>query len=410
MLKWILPFAVLIILIAASFALMATKPEAKRFAGRPQAAMLVETEMLTPQDYTVKVTSQGIVQAKTQTLLTPQVSGKVMSISDKLDVGAQFKQGDILIQLDDADYQIDLQIAQADVANAESALQQELAQAEVARKEWELRKRRNTQGKSLFLREPQVKAAKASLAASNARFKRAKLNLERTNIKAPYDGIVKSKQVSLGQNVNANSQLATLFSVDVVELRLPIKNRELDYLIQDQLNQPVDIYLTDKPTVKWTGYVHHMEAAIDEATRQLHAIVRVNNPYNDPTKPLRVGTFVEAQITARSYSNVFVIPRYLLNQKNEVAIKEQNKMIKREVVVAWKGSSEAILSAGVSANEQIITTPVSNLASGTAVNTSEEVKAQKAQMKVKRAKTSQANDNESRKQKRQKPPKSEQGA
>jgi RND family efflux transporter MFP subunit len=408
MLKWILPFAVLLALIAISSALFATKPEAKRFAGRPQATMLVETETLVPQNYTVKVTSQGIVQAKTQTILTAQVSGKVVAISSKLDLGAQFNQNDILIELDDSDYQIDLQIAQADVANAESALQQELAQAEVARKEWELRKRRNTQGKSLFLREPQVKAAKANLAASNARLNRAKLNLERTKIKAPYDGIVKSKQVNLGQNINANSQLATLFSIDVVELRLPIKNWELDYLIQDQLNQPVDIYLTDRPTVKWTGYVHQLEAAIDEATRQLHAIVRVESPYNDLAKPLRVGTFVEAQITARSYSNVFVVPRYLLNQKNEIAIKENNKMIKRSVAVIWKGSDEVIISDGISANEQLITTPVSNLASGTAVNTSEEIKAQAAKMKANRAKPS--NNKEASQPKRQKPPNSEQGA
>jgi RND family efflux transporter MFP subunit len=409
MLKWILPFVVLIVLVAASFALIATKPAAKRFEGRPQAAMLVETKTLTPQNYTVKVTSQGIVRAKTQTSLTAQVSGKVVSISNKLDVGAQFNKDDILIELDDSDYQIDLQIAQAEVANAESALQQELAQAEVARKEWELRKRRNTQGKSLFLREPQVKAAKASFAAANARFMRAKLNLERTKIKAPYDGIVKSKQVNLGQNVNANSQLATLFSVDVVELRLPIKNWELDYLIQDQLNQPVDIYITDKPSVKWTGYVHQLEAAIDEATRQLHAIVRVERPYGNPTKPLRVGTFVEAQITARTYSDVFVIPRYLLNQKNEIAIKEQNKMIKRSVVVAWKGRDEAIISEGVSANEQLITTPVSNLASGTVVNTSDEVKVQKEKRKAEKEKSSQTSNKDTSKQTSQKPSKSERG-
>ncbi len=391
--KILIPLAILAFAIVIAKVLLSNKPEAKRFGGREAQPMLVETKQLTAIDYQPWIESQGVVNAHTQTRLSAQVSGRVTYLDEKLRRGARFAQGDVLLKIEQADYLVEVQVAQADVANAESALQQELAQKEVAEREWNLRPK-DEKARALVLREPQVKAARAALKAAQARLERAQLNLERTVIKAPYDGRVLERFVDVGQVINANTQVAEIFSADKLEVRLPVKNRDLEVLDFQQLQQTKSetASLTNsvkfeaqvgRQTYSWSGHIVRIEGAIDNASRQLHVIagVRDASAAENPNYQLKVGSFVKAFIAGKTLQDVFAIPRESISQKNEIALKIDGKLTKVAVDPIWLDQDFVVVEAGspsiaqaVQTNAaEIVLTPVSNLANGTRIATKDEV-------------------------------------
>ena len=230
---WVVHFfvtlAILIIAIMVIGAMFASKPEARKFGSRPTPSVAVETSQLQATQYDVWIDSYGTAKALTQTQLVSDVSGRVVSVSPSIRAGSSFKQGEVLLQLDDRDYRIEVDVAKASVADAEVKYMQELAQADIAERDWNVRPG-NAKGKALALRKPQVAAAKASLDAAKARLAKAQLNLERTQIRAPFDGRVMRQTVDLGQVVNPSQTIAEIYSTEAVEVRLPIKMSDLSHL------------------------------------------------------------------------------------------------------------------------------------------------------------------------------------
>jgi len=382
--KVLLPLVIIGLAFAIVKILQTNKPEARRFGGRTIQPMLVETKELSLRRYQPMIPSQGVVTAHTRTKLSAQVSGKIAHLDEKLRRGAHFSKGDVLLKLESTDYEIEVQIAQADVANAESALQQELAQAEVAERDWNLRPK-DKQARALVLREPQVKAAKAALKAAQARLNRAKLNLERTVIRAPYSGRVLERHVDYGQVINANTQIAEIFSSEKLEVRLPIKNKDLALIDHHRVSSAdssdqISVLLTSivgRHEYTWSGHISRIEGAIDDASRQLHVIVAVDDSaaQQDSDFNLKVGAFVKAEISGKPLDSVYVIPRESISQKNEIALKIDGKLQKRSVTPIWLDDENVVVESGIEPGDELVLTPVSNLASGTPVATSTELAA-----------------------------------
>ena len=85
-------------------------------------------------------------------------------------------------------------------------------------------------GKELYLRKPQLAEAEARLQSAEADLEESRRNLAKTSIVAPYDGLVSSKSVDIGQFVNPGTVLAETFAVDYAEVRLPIPETKLAFL------------------------------------------------------------------------------------------------------------------------------------------------------------------------------------
>jgi len=280
------------------------------------------------------------------------------------------------MEIDPSDYQADLTSAEANLANAQALLAEERARAAQARKDWEnLHGSIGGNGKqpnTLVLREPQLAQAQSNVKAMQAALQRAQRNLQRTKISLPYAGLVKERQVDLGQYVSAGNTLGITFAIDVAEIRLPLTENDLNYVqLPDTMHNndeqqyiPVKLISSNQQSGQgWDAQIVRTEGVVDAATRVTYAVAVVEDPYGllsiNRNMPLRIGTFVNAKIEGVSAYDVIALPRSSLREDGSILIADSdNKLDVRSVVVDRATPSEVYISAGLEVGERVITTAI----------------------------------------------------
>lgn len=331
------------------------------------------------QSVTLDVASQGEVRPRTDISLTAQVSGRVIDTSSTFVNGGAFKKNDILLKIEDADYRASTAAAKARLAQAEEALRREEAEAALAREDFE-DLGLNEDPTELTLRIPQLAQARANFEAAQAEYRAAQLNLERTVIRAPFQGRVRERIAGVGQFVSPGAQLGRIFSTDFAEIRLPLTDLDLA-----KLGVPIDFIETSEdpgPSVElsaviagqlhqWKGRIARTEGAIDATTRQIFTIAVVEDPYgvaSDKGAPLAMGLFVDAKIKGRPYENAIVLPRAALYGRDRVYVISQDNVLQERTVVIVSSDRDTItLSSGVAAGERIASSPLRGAGNGDTV-------------------------------------------
>lgn len=324
----------------------------------PEAVVRVEGATFKRTTFPVIVKSQGTVQPRTRSTLLPEVSAKVIEVSPSFRPGGFFSTGDVLLKLDPVDYETAIVLAKATLSQAEVILAEEKAKADQARENW---KALGKQGEPspLALRLPQVAKADADVAAAKAQIAKAERDLERTVIRAPYEGQVLEQLVDVGQFVTQGTPLGKIFAVDYVEIRLPLPEREMRFLDLPEhfrdgaataASAPVNLQsVVDGKPALWSGAIVRVESAIDESTRQITAVAQVNDPYarrQDDRPPLKIGQFVEAEIEGERLEDVFIIPRRAVRAGNEIIlITPENKLRRLTVEPLISEVSQIVISA-----------------------------------------------------------------
>jgi RND family efflux transporter MFP subunit len=363
-----LPLLVITIGVAASVNLIKTAPRAERELP-PERLPTVEVAEITPQDFPVLVRSQGVVEPRTQITLASQVAGRVIEISDSFRNGGFFNRGDLLLRVDPADYATAITVAEAEVARRNLELEEEKARAEQAREEWATLKSRKPT--DLHLRKPQILSAQAALAAAEARLQQARLDLQRTRITAPFAGRMLEKRVDAGQFVARGAQLATIYSVDVAEIRLPLTDDQISHL------QLPEAYRGETParggpevtiissngnaSHQWRARVVRAEGEVDRQSRQLFVVAEVTDPYlrRDDRPPLRMGEFVQADIHGDLLESVYAIPRRAVSKGSEVqVVAADGKLYRRQLEVVWKDANYVVASGGIEQGDRLSLTIV----------------------------------------------------
>ena len=225
-LKIISTFAVAIIgiVLAVVLAKSAKKPESKT----PELKLpSVEVQVAEATRHTYQIQSQGTALPRTSIRLVSEVSGRVVSVAESFDVGQIFAKDDVLLKIDSRDYELALAQARSQVAQAELRLQMEVKEADVVRREWQLLNQGEPTG--LQAREPQLASASAALEAALAAEEAAKRNLDRCEIRAPFDGMVARANVRPSQFAALATPLGELFATDVSEVRLPLSANDLSF-------------------------------------------------------------------------------------------------------------------------------------------------------------------------------------
>lgn len=363
--KILLPLLVIALCVMAARSVIANRPEPKT---RPQikASTTIEATRVQPQSYTVTLNTRGEVSAANAGTLVAEVAGSITEISDSFVVGGAFRKGDLLAKVDPRDYQIALKLAQANYAQMQATLAEEKARADQAATEWRQLGRSGSPS-DLTLRKPQLAAARANLEGALGQIERAELDLERTNIRALYDGRVRSKQISLGQFVNRGSSLGEIFSTASAEIRLPFTSNQLQHIdldtsIASQIPVVLQASVGGKDT-EWPAFLTRTEG-IDASNRQFYVVARIDNPYA-LENPLRVGQYVEAKVTGKTLDNVFVIPRSSLREDRSVLIVDDlGTLQSRDVVVAWKDAQVAVISSGLEQGDVLNTTALGSVSNG----------------------------------------------
>lgn len=330
---------------------------------QPAQKLKTEKQVLHSSHFQVTLETQGTIRAHHNTTITSLVAGTLKTIHPCFEDGAFFTEGQILAELDPADLQAALTAAQSRLARAEAALAQEEARAKQAKLNWEDIGYEETPS-PLVLRVPQLKEANAVVTSARADLEQATRNLERAKIRAPFDGRVKSRLVGLGQAVGGTTPLGEVFATDFAEVRLPLSADQLPYVTLPTRNddRPVEVILTDalgdenRPTGKiWKARIVRTEGALDESSKELFAIARVDDPFGIVSRnpELRIGQPVRASIQGNILENVFSIPRTALRGVNRIyLIDPQDEssgpvIRKAEIQPIWSTADTLVIREGL---------------------------------------------------------------
>ena len=368
LLKIIAPIVVLAISIGVVGALSAAKPAPEKKEETQRMVSLYVDEVKS-DTVTISVQTQGEVRPKTEIDLIPQVTGRIVGVSESFAEGAEFGAGDTLIKIDDTNYKIAVVRAEARVAGAQVAVQRELANAKIKKEHW-LDKRTNGEPTPYALNKPQVMEVEALLLAAEADLREAKLNVARTEINVPFLGRVRTKNIGIGQYVTAGTSLGRVFSTDTVEIRLPLTDAQLQELnlpmgfMADAFNAP-EVQFTASVGSRhhsWTGHIVRVNASVDQQTRLIYAIAEVEDPYglgSDSGAPIAVGMFVHADIEGVHSQEALVLPRLALRNANKVyVINDENRLEIRTVDVISTSEETVLVSNGVEVGDKVVTSTI----------------------------------------------------
>jgi RND family efflux transporter MFP subunit len=355
----------------------ANKPQLKR-TDPPTPVPMVRVVAVQVETVSVPIVGQGTVRPLREIQIIPEVSGRVLSVSPALVSGGGFKNGETLLRIDPTDYELAVTLAQARIKDSVSSLRLMEEEAAAARDEWRLLNADKAdtldQPPPLVAKLPQLEAAKAQLAADRADLQKALLNLERTEIKAPFDGRVIEENAGAGQYVSPGQPVATIFSTEVAEIVVPLEDESLywfhvpGFTPGDGPGAPATVSARIAGrNLTWQGRVDRSEGKVDERTRMINVIVRVEAPY--ATKPpLAAGLFASVEIQGRTIPEAAIVPRAALRENDRVwVVDDTGRLAFRDIEVARLYPDRAILTDGLRAGELVVISPLNAVTDGMAV-------------------------------------------
>jgi RND family efflux transporter MFP subunit len=367
--KLVLPLLLIGSSLVIALILFANRPDTSLAAPAERIAIVDVAEVIL-QDFRIPIQAQGTVTPHRETALVSEIAGKIIEASPSFHAGGYVTKNELLLKIDDRDYQANLLRARAGVESAESALAQEKGRAEVAFNEWQnlpKNSQRSQAATDLYLRKPQLDTAQAQLLSAQADLNRAQDDLDRTDIRAPYDAIIRAKRSDLGRYVSPGSPLADIFAVDYAEVRLAISQSKLNYLELPRIGRNnvvaiketlVDLYTDVNGEVShWPATLQRTEAVFDERSRVLFVVAKVEDPYAlqvGDNAPLRMGSFVKANILGREMNNIAILPRHVLRAGNYVwVVDEQLTLRNRKVQTLRTEGNELYVTSGLQTGDLV---------------------------------------------------------
>jgi RND family efflux transporter MFP subunit len=370
-------FLPVLVLCAAVFGVLQMaklKPKPEDKAEAPRTAPVL-TAMAQSRTLSLNIDSQGEVTPRTEIGLSNQVGGKIVYMSPSFIEGGHFNKGDVLLKLESADYDLRVTQAQANVAQAQTALTRELSEVDIAQQDWD--DLGEGEASPLTLRAPQLAEARARLAASQAALDEAKLNQRRTVLRSSFRGRVREKTVSLGEYITPGQTLGRVFSIDVMDVKFPLTDNDLSKLglgigfVASKAAPGPDVKFS--ATIagerhEWRGKLIRTSSGYDPKTRVLFAYAELQDPYGkgaDRGTPFASGLFVGASIGGRGIEHGVVIPRTGLRGTDRVYIaNSDNTLSIRKVKVASSTREQVVITGGLIPGEEIIISPVRSVAEG----------------------------------------------
>ena len=318
---------------------------------------IVAVEPISVMPMTLQVESYGVVKPKYETEIVAQVNGQIVELSDTFVRGGFVKKGQLLARIDPNDYEAALIDAEANMASARAALETERAQGRVAEQEW--KRITNTSPTELSLRKPQLAQELARVKAAQASVLRAKRNLERTELRAPYDAMIESRNVGLGSFVAMGSMVGKLLSTSIAEVRLPVADNQLEFLVAQGEGAEVNLIGTFAGReMVWPAKIARSEGVIDNKSRMSYLVAEIHDPYalverKDET-PVRFGSYVTAKILGLEIAQATSIPRHLVDNNRVAIMDSESKLHYAEIDIVRQDGRNVIVSNGLANGDQLI--------------------------------------------------------
>lgn len=371
-LKIIIPLVILVLAFGGFKLLGSLRPEPQS-RQPPPVVPLVDLARVSPEEHAPPVVSFGTVEAYFETGLTPQVSGKVMAVSPKFRVGERVGSEDVLVTIDPTDFKAALAQQESALTVAARALAEEEIRAEQAAGDWEASGRELSRASDFVLRRPQLAAARADVEAVQAQIDKARADLQRTEVKAPFAAIVTARTASPGNQASPQASLGTLVSTEKVEIRLPLtagQAARVELPARATLESPL------KPGESWEATLVRMEPTVDRQNQVIFAIAEVMDPFAEGRVPLPVGIFANASISAKPIENSYKIPEAAYVDDRFIWVMDGEGELERveaERIHTEDGQAFVKPVEGGRGELLIVTRPLSNFRSGMKVKTAEDM-------------------------------------
>lgn len=380
-LKWALSIGVVVASIAFAAVFIITKEDPPR-AEKPLEGTLVEVIQIGTSRHDVDLYAKGTVVPAMEILLQPEVGGRVVWQSSELVPGGRFKKDQPILKVDARDYQLTVESFRSQVRRARLDLTLERRRGEVAKREW------NSFGeidatdeqRALAQREPQLEASGLALKAAESSLKKAELDLKRTTLRAPFNAMVVTENVDLGQLISSQTTVARLVGTDEYHVQVSVPVSALKTIRIRTEDEPGShakvVQRVGQETIERRGEVIRQLPDLDPGGAMARVLVRIENPLGEKGDlPLLLGSFVDVATAAQPIDDAIRVPRVALrNGRNVYVMNDRNLLEIREVQIAWTEPDAVLVTAGLEPNDRVvisrIATPIPNMLLRTAEDTS----------------------------------------
>lgn len=369
----LIPISILVVAGFAYYALSNMRQAPPRQAPE-RLPVLVEYTEVQFGSVRFQVPTQGNVMPRFATQLTAEVGGRIKWVSPKFVAGGFFSKDEVLLRIDDFDYKTAVEEARANLARAQAMVAEERARGQVAEAEW--RSIQAGEIPELGLRRPQLASELANLQSAQARLAQAERNLERTQVKAPFNGVLQSRNVNLGQFIPANANIGAFFGTDVAEIRVALSEFDLSLLPDLSVLTAEDSYPeallraeVAGETQEWRGQLVRTEGVIDADSRVTYAVIAVQDPYNlngdGDRRVLPFGRFVRLYVQGIEVSDLVELPRYAVSSNHQVwVITPERTLELRDVDVFRRDRNAVFIRDGLQNGELVMLTQLENPLNG----------------------------------------------
>ena len=352
--------SVLVILLAivVAVALIRTRPKSRR-APAQQGSPLVDAVALVAADHQVELSVTGTLEPAIEVKLQARVAGEVLHIHPAFIEGGKVQAGDTLVQLDPQDYELALENSRNAVETARVALFTEEGRQQIAQREYELmgfeQHELSEQDRELFLRQPQLRAARAALKSAEAALKLAELNLARTAVTAPVDGLIAEAAVDLGDLVSTATLLGRLAGSENWWLRCALPVDEVRWIEFGRGNHASRVTASSSAGVQLEGRVIQLEAELEPGGRMARVVVEIPDPLQQAREseaPLMIGEYLEAVIHGRTLKDLTAVKREYMHDGQQIWLVDENGRLsiqtpervwadEEHVAIAWPAHRHA---------------------------------------------------------------------
>ncbi|WP_020408387.1 efflux RND transporter periplasmic adaptor subunit [Hahella ganghwensis] len=334
--------------LAAFFLLTLTGFEATAENLQPSqqpAGQEVRTQTITLQPHQRQLEAYGVVEAFQSSMIASRIAAAATELTPSFEPGVHVEKGELLVRLDKTEYQRMLSEALSDLAVARLALQQQQATSDSAREDWYAT---NTSPPSpLAVQEPQLEAAKARVKSAQAKVRKARSDLQATEVRAPFTGWITQRHISIGDWATTGASLGRLISDDQVRIKLTLAQHQANLLTSVEAMSQIEVSLSpgreDSHTPRWQTHGLALAPVVDNDSRQLHAYTVYRQPFS-ATPPLRPGTFVSATIALGDFQSLYALPESALSQRNSFFILNQGYLKEVTANIKYQNAGYVYLS------------------------------------------------------------------
>lgn len=363
------------ILAAAAAAIVVinkTEPTAQRVDRTRKSAALVETIAVERSTYRPRLVVLGTVEPAQDIILSPRVSGQVVELSPAFVPGGTVRESDLLLRIDPADFNNALAIRKSELQQAEASLEIERGRQTLAKKELALLEGTiDETNRALVLRTPQFDSIRAEVNAAEAAVERARLELERTRVKAPFNAQILSRSVNVGSQVAPGDELAQLVGIEQYWIMASVPVQSLRWVqFPGSDGRGSAVTLRDPGT--WPPGAHRrakvvrLIGALDQQTRLARVLITVPDPLarNTDAPPLILGTLIETHIEGRPIENVIRLSRAYVRERDTVWVMKDGKLDIRQAEIVFRDADYAYIRKGLEGGDQVVTTTLATVAQG----------------------------------------------